>query len=92
MAFRKARDLLLLVQKLDDNRAGLFDVGFFDEEGPVSRAEVVVDATSKPARQVYYKDLRLLGRGFAIDALRGTTAGVPEPLEAPKPLEAAEWE
>ena len=66
-------------------------VGFFDEEGPVSRAEVVIDATSVPARQVYYKDLRLLGRGFALDALRGTTAGVPEPLEAPKPLEAAEW-
>ena len=66
-------------------------VGFFDEQGPVSRAEVVVDATSSPVRQVYYKDLRLLGRGFAIDALRGTTAGVPEPLEAPKPLEAAEW-
>ncbi|NLS90738.1 MAG: general secretion pathway protein GspK [Planctomycetaceae bacterium] len=67
-------------------------VGFFDEQGPVSRAEVVIDATSVPARQVYYKDLRLLGRGFSIDALRGTTAGVPEPLEAPKPLEAAEWE
>lgn len=66
-------------------------VGFFDEQGPVSRAEVVIDATSAPARQVYYKDLRLLGRGFAIDALRGTTAGTPEPLEAPKPLEAAEW-
>ena len=66
-------------------------VGFFDQQGPVSRAEVVIDATSAPARQVYYKDLRLLGRGFAIDALRGTTAGAPEPLEAPKPLEAAEW-
>ncbi len=66
-------------------------VGFFDEHGPVSRAEVVIDATSALARQVYYKDLRLLGRGFAIDALRGTTAGVPEPLEAPKALEVPEW-
>lgn len=66
-------------------------VGFFDDQGPVSRAEVVIDATSAPARQVYYKDLRLLGRGFAIDTLRGTTAGVPEPLEAPKALEAPEW-
>ena len=43
-------------------------------------------------RRMGFKDLRLLGRGFALDALRGTTAGVPEPLEAPKPLEAAEWE
>ncbi len=67
-------------------------VGFFDQQGPVSRSEVVIDATSAPARQVYYKDLRLLGRGFSLDALRGTTAGVPEPLEAPKPLEAAEWQ
>lgn len=66
-------------------------VGFFDEQGPVSRAEVVIDATSAPARQVYYKDLRLLGRGFALDALRGTTAGVPAPLEAPKALEAPQW-
>jgi len=66
-------------------------VGFFDEEGPANRAEVVIDATSSPVRQVYYKDLRLLGRGFAKDALRGTTAGVPEPLKAPKALEAAEW-
>ena len=66
-------------------------VGFFDEQGPVSRAEVVINATSAPARQVYYKDLRLLGRGFAIDALRGTTAGVPEPLEAPRALETPEW-
>ncbi|MHB8898261.1 MAG: hypothetical protein ACYC6Y_05900 [Thermoguttaceae bacterium] len=66
-------------------------VGFFDEQGPVSRSEVVIDATSSPARQVYYKDLRLQGRGFSLDALRGTTAGVPEPLEAPKALEAAEW-
>lgn len=66
-------------------------VGFFDDGGPVGRAEVVIDATSDPPRQVYYKDLRLLGRGFSIDELRGTTAGVPAPLEAPKALEAPEW-
>ncbi len=65
-------------------------VGFFDDRGPVSRAEVVIDATSVPPRQVYYKDLRLLGRGYSIDTLRGTTAGVPEPLQAPKPLEMPE--
>lgn len=66
-------------------------VGFFDDRGPVSRAEVVIDATSDPPRQVYYKDLRLLGRGFSIDELRGTTAGVAAPLEAPKALEMPEW-
>jgi len=66
-------------------------VGFFDDRGPVSSAEVVVDATSDPPRQVYYKDLRLLGRGYALDALRGTTAGVPEPLEAPKALEVPQF-
>jgi len=66
-------------------------VGFFDDYGPVARAEVVIDATSDPPRQVYYKDLRLLGRGFSIDELRGTTAGVAAPLEAPKALETPEW-
>ena len=66
-------------------------VGFFDDYGPVARVEVVIDATSDPPRQVYYKDLRLLGRGFSIDELRGTTAGVAAPLEAPKALEMPEW-
>ena len=34
-----------------------------------NRVEVVIDATTMPARQVYWKDLRLLGRGFSLAAL-----------------------
>jgi len=33
--------------------------GFFDNGGPVARAEVVVDGTSSPPRQLYRKDLRI---------------------------------
>ena len=44
-------------------------VGFFDDGGPFARAEIVVDATADPPRQVYYKDLRLLGRGYSLEAL-----------------------
>ena len=44
-------------------------VGFFDDGGPFARAEIVVDATADPPRQLYYKDLRLLGRGYSLEAL-----------------------
>ena len=44
-------------------------IGFFDDGGPFARAEIVVDATADPPRQVYYKDLRLLGRGYSLAAL-----------------------
>jgi hypothetical protein len=44
-------------------------VGFFDQPGPSLRAEVVVDATTRPARQIYYKDLRLFGRGYPLESL-----------------------
>jgi hypothetical protein len=44
-------------------------VGYFDDSGPSARAEVVVDGTASPPRQVYWKDLRLLGRGFSLDTL-----------------------
>lgn len=39
-------------------------VGFFDGQGTVSRAEVVVDATVKPPRQIFSKDLTMFGSGF----------------------------
>jgi len=44
-------------------------VGYFDEPGPIGRAELVIDATSTPPRQVYWKDLRLLGLGYPPDTL-----------------------
>jgi len=44
-------------------------VGYFDDSGPSARAEVVVDGTTSPPRQVYWKDLRLLGRGYTMETL-----------------------
>ncbi len=44
-------------------------VGYFDDSGPSARAEVVVDGTTSPPRQVYWKDLRLLGRGYSLATL-----------------------
>ncbi len=43
--------------------------GYYDWGSPVVRWETVVDGTSVPARQVYYKDLRRLGRGVVDELL-----------------------
>jgi len=51
-------------------------VAFFDEKSPITRFEVVVDSTFRPARQLYFRDLRLLGRGFPIDVLDVTSGRV----------------
>ena len=39
-------------------------VGFFDRGGPVSRVEVLIDATQRPPRVILQKDLTNLGRGY----------------------------
>jgi hypothetical protein len=39
-------------------------LGFFDGGGPVSRLEVVVDATKSPPRITFHRDLNDLGRGY----------------------------
>jgi len=44
-------------------------VGYFDGEASATRVEVVLDATSSPPRQVYWKDFRLLGGGYPLPAL-----------------------
>ena len=48
-------------------------IGFFDAPGPSMRIETVIDATTNPPRQVYWKDLRLLGRGYALESLGAET-------------------
>ena len=50
-------------------------VGFFDAGGPFARVDVVLDATVTPPRQVYYKDLRLLGRGYSLETLGAEPPG-----------------
>ena len=44
-------------------------IAMFDPPGPSLRVETVIDATASPARQVYWKDLRLLGRGYPLESL-----------------------
>jgi len=39
-------------------------VAFFDRPGPTARVELVIDATGPAPRQVYWKDLRIFGRGY----------------------------
>ncbi len=39
-------------------------LGFFDGGGPVSRVEVVIDATQTPPRLTFHRDLDQLGRGY----------------------------
>ena len=40
-------------------------IGYFEESGPVARAEVVVDATQRPPNPVLCNDLRIRGRGLS---------------------------
>jgi hypothetical protein len=44
-------------------------IGYYSPRRPVVRFETVVDGTGRPARQVYYKDLRRLGRGVLGDVI-----------------------
>jgi hypothetical protein len=44
-------------------------VGYFEEGGPIARAEVVLDAAVTPPRPVLWTDLRLRGRGFSREEL-----------------------
>lgn len=44
-------------------------IGYYDGRGPAARLEAVFDATSKPARMLFLRDLTHLGRGFTLDAL-----------------------
>ena len=44
-------------------------VGYFDEEGPSARLEVMFDASSSPARVIFWRDLSHLGQGYSLDTL-----------------------
>lgn len=44
-------------------------VGFYDNAGPTSRGEVVIDATKSPPQRIYWKDLQILGKGFPPEVL-----------------------
>jgi len=44
-------------------------VGYFEESGPATRLEVVIDATAAPARVLLWRDMSHLGPGFTSEAL-----------------------
>ena len=44
-------------------------VGYYSRPGPAGRVEVVIDATGRQPRQVYWKDLRIFGRGYPAELL-----------------------
>jgi DNA uptake protein ComE-like DNA-binding protein len=44
-------------------------VGYFDQNGPASRVEAVLDATVSPARLVFWRDMTQLGRGYPLEEL-----------------------
>ena len=52
-------------------------VGFFDESGPVSRSEIVFDATQIPPKIRQWRNLTHLGHGYTRDVL-GVESGVVE--------------
>ena len=64
-------------------------VGFLDRANEIERAEVVVDGTTEPPRQVFYKDLSTLGKGFSDATLLGglTTGGALSDDAAVGPLD-----
>ncbi len=50
----------------------LQSIGYFEDEGPVSRLEAVVDTNQGRPRIVYLRDLTDLGRGFDMKAIKGS--------------------
>lgn len=49
-------------------------IGHFDNSEMVQRVETVIDATHNPARTIYWKDMKVLGRGFSREQLRSQSA------------------
>lgn len=61
-------------------------VAGFEGKNRWMRAEFVIDASASPPKQVYWKDLRLLGRGFSASVLAASTE-VPQAENEP----SEEW-
>ncbi len=46
-------------------------IGFFEQGGPAVRIEAVLDSSKTPAQVLFWRDISNLGRGYALDILRG---------------------
>ena len=44
-------------------------VGYFEQQGPACRIEVILDATTATPRIVFWRDITHLGRGYSLDVL-----------------------
>ena len=47
-----------------------------DQPGPMARAEVIIDATSAPAREIMWRDLRYHGPGYPLEWLTADASAV----------------
>lgn len=53
-------------------------VGFWPEGGPAVRVFMVLDGTTRPARRLYWKDLRFYGTGYSLQILAQESPGAAE--------------
>jgi type II secretory pathway component PulK len=44
-------------------------VGYFDQGGPCSRIEAIIDATNSPPRVIFWRDMSHLGQGYSLETL-----------------------
>jgi hypothetical protein len=44
-------------------------IGYSDQGGPAVRIEAVIDATAKPPKIMFWRDLSHLGRGYTVETL-----------------------
>ena len=51
-------------------------VGYYEDGGATSRAEVVFDATGEIPRIVFWRDISHLGRGYSLDLLGFSSEGI----------------
>ena len=64
-------------------------VGYYEDGGATSRAEVIFDATGEIPRIVFWRDISHLGKGYSIDFLGlssygvGGTSGMTPPMPPP---------
>lgn len=60
-------------------------VGFWPEGGPAVRVFLVLDGTTRPARRLYWKDLRFHGTGYSLEVLSEELPGAPGVLPSTTP-------
>lgn len=60
-------------------------VGYYTDDAPSHRIDVIVDGTDRCSRPVYYSDLTRYGRGFMLDQLAPPVADLPNAAATQNP-------